>query len=185
MVLAVGGYGAEDDYYCPNGGNPLASSELYDPSTGTFAATGSMPARVYQHTATLLANGMVLVAGGDTAEMESRIPSRAYLYDPTTGEFAWAGSMTAGRARHTATLLSNDKVLVTGGRTGGIGSYHFLSTAELYDPSTGTFAATGSMSTERENHTATSLSNGRVLIAGGSGSWGSGGWLSSAELYLY
>ena len=83
--------------------------------------------------------------------------------------------MTTAREYHTATLLSNGKVLVAGGFNGG-----YLSSAELYDPATGTWTATGTLTTERGYHTATLLSNGKVLVAGG---YGSSGYLSSAELY--
>jgi hypothetical protein len=87
------------------------------------------------------------------------------------------GSLTTARGDHTATLLPNGKVLVAGGFGGGIG---YLSSAELYDPASGTWTATGSMGTGREDHTATLLPNGKVLVAGGNNSSGS---LSSAELY--
>jgi hypothetical protein len=89
--------------------------------------------------------------------------------------------MTAVRALHTATLTSNGKVLVTGGDDGNGNS---LASAELYDPSAGTFAATGSMPTAKENQTATLLSTGKVLVAGGDhDSGGSEQALASAELY--
>jgi hypothetical protein len=87
------------------------------------------------------------------------------------------GSMSTARENHTATLLNNGMVLVTGGGSGAAG---VLASAELYDPTAGTFALTGSMSTARESHTATLLANGMVLIAGGDN--GSGP-VASAELY--
>ena len=95
------------------------------------------------------------------------------LIDPTWQ--ASAGSMIAARYIHTATLLPNGKVLITGGRD-AVGS---LLSAELYDPATGTFSATGSMSTARRFHTATLLPNGKVLVVGGT----NGTDLSSAEIY--
>jgi hypothetical protein len=83
------------------------------------------------------------------------------------GVFVPAGSMTAARAGHTATLLQSGKVLLAGGEygteTGGV----YLASAELYDPTAGTFAVTGSMTMTRVVHTATLLPNGEVLIAGG------------------
>ena len=133
------------------------------------AAAGSMNSARSGHTATLLPNGTVLLAGGNGA------PSSAELYDPAAGTFSPAGSMVAARSGHTATLLPNGKVLMVGGSNGGA-----LSSVELYDPTAGTFSATGSMSAARYSHTATLLPNGKVLAAGG---YDGGSYLSSAELY--
>src|ERR1700683_3382482 len=96
-------------------------------STGTFAPTGSMTIARSGHTATLLPNGKVLIAGGYTGSVQL---ASAELYDP--GTFAPTGDMTTPRAGNTAVLLPNGKVLIAGGLS-----------AELYDPSTGTFTATG------------------------------------------
>ncbi len=113
-----------------------------------FVPTGSMASTRQGHTATLLANGKVLVFGnGTTAE----------LYDPATGLWSTTGSLTYSRGGPTATLLPNGKVLVTGG-----GSF-----AELYDPATGRWSTTGSLANGRSSHTATLLANGKVLVAGG------------------
>jgi hypothetical protein len=119
-----------------------------------FIPTGSMITARTGHTETLLNNGMVLIAGGETSSAE--------LYNPATGTFTATGSMTTSRTGHTATLLNNGTVLITGGSSPGI-----LSSAELYDPAIGTFTATGSMTIPRNKDTATLLSNGTVLIAGG------------------
>ena len=78
------------------------------------------------------------------------------------------GSLNTARYRHTATLLSNGKVLVAGGDTSG----SYLTSAELYDPASGTWTATGSLNTARADHTATLLPNGKVLVAGGYNSSG-------------
>ena len=86
--------------------------------------------------------------------------------------------MSTARDAHTATLLPNGKVLVAGGYNSTSG---YLSSAELYDPASGTWTATGSLSTARGYHTATLLPNGKVLVAGGYNS--TSGYLSSAELY--
>jgi len=77
--------------------------------------------------------------------------------------------MTTSRNSHTATLLADGKVLIAGGDFGAGGSSgsSALATAELYDPATGRFVATGAMTTPRRSHTATLLNNGNVLIAGG------------------
>lgn len=123
-----------------------------------FKATGSMGTARQWHTATLLANGKVLVAGGlDTGGGPT---ATAELYDPTSGTFApTTGDMTTPRSSHEATLLSNGNVLVTGGGS---------DTAELFDPASGTFTATtGKMSSVRISHTSTLLTGGKVLVTGG------------------
>jgi hypothetical protein len=150
-------------------------------------------------TATLLPDGRVLIAGGYNCADAGKdgLWASAELYDPATGTFSPTGSMSVPRELHTATLLSDGHVLITGGITGAspvgsqpvvLASYRtvessssVLRTAELYDPATGTFSPTGSMSTIRDHHTATLLQDGRVLVVGGGGE----GYASqtSAELY--
>jgi hypothetical protein len=139
-------------------GPRLASSELYDPVSSVFTASGSMSTTREFHTATILPNGKVLIAGGGGPG-----PSEE-LYDPATGGFSVTGTMISARAQHTATLLPSGQVLITGGDT-----TIAATTAELYDPTTGVFSSTGSMSVPRNGHTATLLNDGRVLIAGGEG----------------
>ncbi|MGP0063424.1 MAG: Kelch repeat-containing protein, partial [Isosphaeraceae bacterium] len=129
---------------------------------GIFAPTGNLAIARQNHTATLLNNGMVLIAGG-TNNSASALAS-AELYDPATGTFSVTGSMAAPRAYHSATLLNNGMVLVAGGLNADTDLA--LASAELYDPSTGTFTATGSMTIARSYQTATLLNNGMVLVAG-------------------
>jgi Galactose oxidase, central domain/Kelch motif len=155
-VLAVGGVS--------DNGPPafnLASAELYDPATGTWAPTGSLAVPRVSHTATLLPNGKVLVAGGFNSNDGSL--ASAELYDPAIGTWAPTGSLGVTHTGHTATLLPNGKVLVVAGQTNGSPS----AIAELYDPATGTWTGAGSLATARESHTATLLTNGKVLVAGG------------------
>jgi Tol biopolymer transport system component len=173
-VLVAGG-----EHYAvgSTAGGTLASAELYDPATGTWTATGSMTTPRSGHTAVLLPNGQVLVVGGGTT---------AELYDPGTGRWTATGSMATARGWYTATLLNDGKVLVAGGSGGSIGTpAGTLASAELYDPGTGTWVATGSMGTPRAFHTATLLPDGRVLIAAGASvlRWGGDTLLASAELY--
>src|SRR6202142_1335801 len=162
-VLVTGGIGGNSAPY-----DDLASAELYDPATGLFTATGSMSATRENCTATLLNNGKVLVAGGYNDQnsdfYDSYSLASVELYDPATGTFTATGSMNNPRGGHTATLLSNGKVLVAGGYDSNSLP---LASAELYDPAAGTFAATGSMNNSRGNHVATLLNNGTVLVAGG------------------
>ncbi len=144
-------------------GGDLASTELYDPTTCSFNPTGSMITARSEDTATLLPNGKVLIAGGFDFSGGLVPLASAELYDPQTGTFSPTGKMDAARRGATATLLQNGKVLISGGTTGGAEPVGF-SSAELYDPATGTFSSTGSMTVKRAGHRATLLINGKVLI---------------------
>jgi hypothetical protein len=161
---------------------------------GTWSVTGSLANGRYDHTATLLSNGKVLVAGGQSNSGPS---ASAELYDPASGTWSATGDLPSSRQEHTAVLLPDGRVLVAGG-TGG-SNYTPLATAELYDPSGGTWSTTGSIATPRINHTMTLLPNGKVLIAGGllfssvlnsaelydpvSGTWSGTGSLAVARYY--
>jgi N-acetylneuraminic acid mutarotase len=158
----------------PDGGYPnfnTAEGEdaLYSNITGSDPAqltliwkfAGSLNTARFGHTATLLQNGMVLVAGGDDSNF---LPSAsAELFDPANRTWTATNSLNTARFAHTATLLQNGMVLVAGGD-----DINGLSpSAELYDPASGTWTATGSLNTARFSHTATLLQNGMVLVAGG------------------
>lgn len=175
-VLIVGGYSV-DGNCCA-----LSSAEIFDPKTGTFSTTGFMAVARRNHTATLLQDGRVLVAGGynglngdSTGSGNVNAPE---LYNRATGTFDSTGAMSSARRYPTATMLLNGKVLIVGG---GDSNNTALSSAETYKSQTSTFTLTGPMLTPRARHTATRLLNGKVLIAGGYGNGGS--TIASAELY--
>ena len=173
-VLIIGGV----NMVGMNGELSLDSTELYDPEIGKFVVSGNLPEARYNHTATLLTNGKVLVTGGLSSSQKKRkrkkhdsseLLSSAVIYDPANGNFTPTGSMNFMRVRHSATLLKNGKMLVIGGSSRNAqGDSVVLGSTELYDPATGTFTASGNLLTQRTGHTATLLPNGKVLVAGGS-----------------
>ena len=151
--------------------------------TGTpspFRFTGSLNYARYFFTATVLQNGQVLIAGG-TGYGSALVPT-CELYNPTTGTFSETGNLNIPRFNHTATLLNNGTVLITGGLVWDSAEDAFTetATAELYNPSSGTFTLTGSMAQAVSSQTATLLGSGMVLIAGGEGL---SGYPATAELY--
>lgn len=161
----------------------LTSCELYDPATGTWAATGSLAYGRAGHTATPLADGRVVILGGADAQ---GLTLQAELYDPDTGAFVAAGSLLNGRLYHSATLLRDGRVLLVGGMkaddpSAGTTAEDMLDSTELYDPSSGTFEVTGQLTSPRIGHSATLLADGRLLIAGGLSAEGAP--LSTAEVY--
>jgi hypothetical protein len=166
----------------------LTSCELYDPASGTWSATGSMAQARRDHTATLLPTGQVLVAGGvdDLTWLSS-----CELYDPASGTWTATGPMAQVRSSHTATLLPSGLVLVAGG-SDTYSSNAGLASCELYDPATGQWNPTGSLTQARTSYTATLLPSGQVLAVGGLDSAilaacerydpGSGSWTATAAL---
>ncbi len=170
-VLIAGGYN----------GSYLSSAEIYDPATETFTLTSAMSVARQNATATRLSGGKILVAGG----FNGAFLNSSEIYTASSGSFAkTSGTMVAAREGHTATLLSDGKVLIAGGcnnvNSSEIKCDQFLNSAEIYDPSTDSFSATGTMNTPRLNHAATLLSDGKVLITGGSNGIAA---LDSAEIY--
>ena len=144
-------------------GSWSARSEIYDPLAGLWSITGDLNQKRGGHTATLLQDGEVLVAGGTSTGNEAL--TSAETYDPSTGLWTTVGSLHEGRQGFRATLLQNGKVLVAGGSfppTTPSGS------ADLYDPPSKSWSQAASMTDPRWNHTATLLPDGKVLVAGGS-----------------
>jgi hypothetical protein len=170
-VLIAGGYDA----------TYLSSAEIYDPKSREFTATSHMSIARSGHEAILLNTGKVLLVGG--VGIGWSFLSSAEIYDPETGTFTPTGSMTTARESHTATLLSNGRVFVTGGHKGRRAAITIYSSAEVYDPSSGTFLPTGNMSVRRHKHDAALLSDGRVLVVGGADERDRDGAYTSAEIY--
>lgn len=159
-VLIVGG---ED-----SSGKPHSSTEVFNTEKGGFVTGSSISAARSNHQATLLNDGKVLISGG-TGSHNSALDI-AEIYDTERRAFLGVGKMTAPRRFHTATLLNDGNVLITGGNTGGeSATQEALSSAEIYDPLTRSFATTGRMNEKRYGHSASILADGRVLVAGGSG----------------
>ena len=160
--------------------NYLASSELYDPRTGTFTLTGSLHTARSGNTATVLGDGTVLMAGGQNNGANGGYLGSAEIYDPATGKFTVTGSLNTARILHTAHLLASGEVLIVAG------NYHgSLASAELYSPATRKFTNTASLNIPRQGHQSALLNNGQVLAVGGYesqlGSYT--GYLASAELF--
>lgn len=173
MVLIAGGVSSFQNGVLPSSTN---TTELYNPSTKTFAAGPPMSCVRAFHTATLLPNGDVLMAGGQLL-VNSQVVSEACVevYHALANSFSQLANLLEVRAAHAATLLGSGKVLVTGGRsTNADGTFTFSSTAELYDPTgngstttAGLFCPTVCIVANRASHTSTLLTNGTVLVAGG------------------
>ena len=150
----------------------LVAAPCLAQSLGEFRPTGDMTAPRSLHTATRLHDGKILIVGG-TPEDRSGCAgtTTAELYDPASHTFTPTGKMTAVRRYHSATLLADGRVLIAGGEVHFSGGYCRSDpngpSAEVYDPSSGTFTPTGDMNGLQLGHTATLLPNGRVLIAGG------------------
>jgi N-acetylneuraminic acid mutarotase len=154
----------------PNGCADLATAELYDPSSNAWSLTGSLAAARDHHIATLLPSGSVLITGGFSGcpYVPGPVLASAELFNPTTNTWSSAGSMATERVSFTASLLPNGKVLIAGGWSPHA-TPPTVSSAELYDPGTNTWAAAASMidPVGRAYHTAIRLPFGGVLVVGG------------------
>jgi hypothetical protein len=158
-VLLIGGLSLEKK-------TTLDTAEVYDPAADTFTPTRSpMHRDRFGHAAVALADGRVLVVGGQSWKIghPSETLATAEVYDPKKGAFSLTGPMTDARDRPTGTLLRDGTVLIAGGTDRGRPPLD----AEVYDPSAGTFRRTGALSEGRMAHHACRLPDGRVLVAGG------------------
>ena len=146
-------------------GAQTRTAEIYDPATGDWTPTGRMKIPRSFFSATRLADGRILVAGGLTVPNSTRTAT-AEIFDPTTGTWTLTGSMTVARGglgmARESLLLANGNVLVAGDAVGDRSA-----SAELYDPASGTWRSVAVMSVDRRDFAAVELADGRVLIAGG------------------
>jgi N-acetylneuraminic acid mutarotase len=163
-VLAAGG-GIEGT----PGWNSTASAEVFDPSRGSWTLTAPMSVARARHTATVLVDGEVLVAGGSTTfhGETGSVTATAEIYNPATGKWRSAGQMARPRYVHSAVLLADGRVLVAGGWYAMSSSDPSHETVEIYDPAANKWSTTGSMIQARAEFGMAMLPDGRVLAAGG------------------
>lgn len=169
-VLVVGGF--------TTGTVAVSSAEIYNPATNTFSATGSMAAPRISPTLNTLPNGRILVSGG--SDGPGNPLASVEIYDPATGLFSATGSMAVARDGNRNSVLDNGLILSAAGQF-TINATDVTASSELYNHLTGTFSATGSMTTARQDAALSGLPNGRILMAGGVNSAGTP--LASTELY--
>jgi hypothetical protein len=171
-VIVAGGLSASLDYAQQQ---IIDSADQYDPSTAVFQSVAKVTRS--NHTATLLPNGDLLFLGGYSAIVPSGpndhpvtpVPTAtAEILSAATGTIQPAGDIGIARAGHTATLLANGKILITGGYVASPSALNPIptSTSALYDPASGTSSPTGDMSVARSGHLAILLRNGKVLVFG-------------------
>jgi hypothetical protein len=147
-------------------GNAVATVEIFDPTTATFAPADPMAQARRYHTATVLESGEVLVAGGCPVGDCATATDTAELYDPAAGTWSAAGLMPEVLTLHVATLLPDGRVFMTGGAHGEPG-YVPTDGTFLYDPATDSWTVAASMQCARWGHVAKVLTSGKVLVAGG------------------
>jgi hypothetical protein len=164
---------------------PVPFAEVYDPATGQWQIAADLLVARRGHTATLLGDGRVLVAGGlacCTDNSETFIAA-AEIYDPATGTFQLTTPLQQARGFHRATLLSDGRVLFTGGfAAGSIADPQAVASSEIFDPATGRSSLTGTLQVPRVEHSALLLPDGRVLVAGGTRAENGTG-ISETELF--
>ena len=156
---------------------PLIETDLFDPTSESWSYTGEISTPRDYVAAALLSDGSVLIAGGDDGSgTEASVLASAEVFDPATGQWSSAGSMSHPRQGHSLVPLDNGMALVAGGDAGD----DPFQSVEIYDPSSGTWSATADMADARERFSAVVLQDGKVLVVGGGGT---DGRLASAELY--
>ena len=169
--------------YTPTQINPLISSTtLLSFLTGGWTTVSGMSQARGNHTTTLLPDGRMLIAGGTDGQTTL---SSSELFDPTAKTFSPAATMNVSRDLHTASLLTNGRVLVAGGFHSGLPSTGTTNSAEIYDPAVNAWVQTGALNQGRDNHTATVMPDGNIMVVGGyvEPPDPNAGYLDTAEVY--
>jgi N-acetylneuraminic acid mutarotase len=187
-VLVAGGTARGTDPGASGGQTirPDASAEIYDPKTGTWRMTNPMKVARFEHTATALRDGKVLIVGGQGPGQGDKIQAlnSTELYDPAADGFVGSSNLAEARTNHAAVLLSDGSSVLVMGGSGGANADVSLGSAELYDSRSGTWTPVGPLSQPRTGETATLLADGRVLVAGGErNTKGQRSSLKSSEVY--
>lgn len=170
-VLIAGGYNGEY----------LARTEFYDPGRGVFEPGPDMREPRSGHVAVPLRDGRVLFIGGVSTGWS--FLGSAELFDPGTNRFVATGGMSVPRESHVGVRLADGSVLVVGGHSGRQANIQIYASAERYDPERGVFVAASSMTKRRHKHGGIALSDGRVVITGGSDERDDQGVYGDAEVY--
>lgn len=170
-VLIAGGFN----------GDYLKSAEVYDPQTNTFTSTQPMTTGRSGHVAILLNNGKVLIVGGVGSGWT--FLSDAEIFDPVTNSFHRTGSMRTAREGHAVSMLNDGRILITGGHSGHRRNLVINKDSEVFDPSTDKFTSIGNLTVKRHKHESISLTDGKVLILGGSDERDANGAYNNAEIF--
>ena len=156
---------------------PLIETDVFDPGTESWSYVGEISTPRNSLAGALLTNGSVLIAGGDDGSgTDTSVLASAEVFDPSTGQWSSAGSMSQTRQGHSLVALDNGTALVAGGDAGD----DPFQSVEIYDPSSGAWSPAADMVDARERFAAVVLQDGKVLVVGGGGT---DGRLASAELY--
>lgn len=162
-VLVTGGQGLPVSGQSP----ALASTELYDPAVDAFLKSNDLTEPRFNHTATKLADRSVLVVGGTGGPNNDLSLSTAEVFAPSSNSWSRVGPLTQGRTGHTATLMTDGRVLVAGGEQTSRGTHRSLATAELYTPDKREWRSAGTMKCPRSEESAVLLGDGSVLVVAG------------------
>lgn len=162
-------------------GFPLTTCEIYNPATTSWSLAAPLAVGVERHTVTQLANGNLVVIGGNTSlDYDESQPTGAIeIYDYNANQWSNGGNLNIARQNHTATLLLNGTILVTGGYTGS----DVTASCEIYDPTTGTCTNAAPLFLARHDHSAILLNDGRVLVVGGRDGGSGSNYFNECEIY--
>ena len=162
-------------------GAPLGACELYDPATAAWTLAAPMQTGRERHTVTQLNDGRLVAIGGNTSlEYDMSAPTGSIeIYDYTSNTWSNGGTLSIARQNHTATLLNDGTILITGGYDGN----RVLTSCEIYNPSTDSCRPAAPMLLARHDHSATLLPDGRVLVVGGRDGGSESNYFNESEIY--